>query len=121
MVCLDDLLWCNVDEDFSVTIRDWFGSCGSWTLLLRLLVCLFLVWFVNMDVTVLDTRANRIFLRSSLLGFPLWCFCPILRCAARRRRCLFAVNFAFSWLCCGFVIAEDAHGAKGSELGTYYS
>ena len=64
VVCLDDLLWCNVDEDFSVTIRDWFGSCGGWTLLLRLLVCLFLVWFVNMDVTIICIRANRIFLRS---------------------------------------------------------
>ena len=80
MACLDDLLWCNVDEDLSVNIRGWFGSCGGWTLLLRLLVCLFLVWFVNMDVTVIDTRANRIFVRSSLLGFPLWCFPLALFC-----------------------------------------
>ena len=43
MACLDDLLWCNVDEDLSVNIRGWFGSCGGWTLLLRLLVCLFSV------------------------------------------------------------------------------
>ena len=125
MVCLDDLLWCNVDEDFSVNIRDCFGSCGGWTLLLRLLVCLFLVWFVNMDVTVICTRANRIFVRSlvylvfpSGASFPLALFCGVLYDAGAA---YFAVLFAFSWLCCGFVIAEDAHGAKGSELGPYYS
>ena len=111
-----------MDEDFSVTIRDWFGSCGGWTLLLRLLVCLFLVWFVNMDVTVICTRANRIFLRSLVyLVFPSGVsvlFCGVLPDAGAAYLPFF---FAFSWLCCGFVIAENAHGAKGSELGPYYS
>ena len=71
MACLDDLLWCNVDEDLSVNIRGWFGSCGGWTLLLSLLVCLFLVWFVNMDVTIIDTRANRILSGLVYLVSPL--------------------------------------------------
>ena len=60
---------------------------------------------------------------SSLLGFPLWCFPLALFCGVLydAGAAYFAVLFAFSWLCCGFVIAEDAHGAKGSELGPYYS
>ena len=124
MACLDDLLWCNVDEDLSVNIRGWFGSCGGWTLLLRLLVCLFLVWFVNMDVTVICTRANRIFLRSLVyLAFPSGAFLlpySAVFCTTQALPTL-PFFFAFSWLCCGFVIAEDAHGAKGSELGPYYS
>jgi hypothetical protein len=71
VACLDDLLWCNVDEDLSVNIRGWFGSCGGWTLLLRLLVSLILVWFVNMDVTIIDTRANRILSGLVYLVSPL--------------------------------------------------
>ena len=125
VACLDDLLWCNVDEDLSVNIRGWFGSCGSWTLLLRLLVCLFLVWFVNMDVTVICTRANRIFLRSLVyLVFPSGAFLlpySAVFCTTPQALPTCRSFFAFSWLCCGFVIAGDAHGAKGGELGTYYS
>ena len=60
---------------------------------------------------------------SSLLGFPLWCFPLALFCGALydAGAAYLPFFFAFSWLCCGFVIAEDAHGAKGSELGPYYS
>ena len=123
MACLDDLLWCNVDEDFSVNIRGWFGSCGGWTLLLRLLVCLFLVWFVNMDVTVICTRANRIFLRSLVyLAFPSGAFLlPYSAVFCTTQALPTCRSFLLLAGCCGFVIAEDAHGAKGSELGPYYS
>ena len=123
MACLDDLLWCNVDEDLSVNIRGWFGSCGGWTLLLRLLVCLFSVVREHGRDGNLHQSQQDFSPVSSLLGFPLWCFplalfCGVLHDAGAAYLPFF---FAFSWLCCGFVIAEDAHGAKGSELGPYYS
>ena len=72
------------------------------------------------DVKVKNETQMPLFSPASSAWFSIW-VSPILRCTARRRRCLLAVLFDFSWLCCGFVIVEDAHGAKGSELGPYYS
>ena len=59
-----------------------------------------------MDVTVICTRANRIFLRSLVYlvfpsgAFSLALFCSVL-CDAGAAYLPFL--FAFSWLCCGFV------------------
>ena len=66
------------------------------------------------DVKVKKPRC-RCFLRLDLLGspfgFPL--FCGVLPDAGAA---FLPLIMFFSWLCCGFVIAEDAHGAKRSEL-----